>query len=57
MTANEYGVSFGGNKKSSKLDDSDHCTTLCLYHKQLIIHCKLVNFMLCELYLNEKIKN
>lgn len=28
VTANRYGVSFGGNDKVPELDDGDGCTTL-----------------------------
>lgn len=52
MTANEYGVSFWGEKNVLKFD-SGH--TVCEYTRNhYIMHLKRVDFMVCELQLNEK---
>lgn len=48
-----YGISLWGNEKVLKLIVvmvTQHCEYT---KKQLIVYFKLVNFMLCELYLNK----
>lgn len=48
-SANRYEVAFGGDGKILEFDSGDGCTTLW------IVYFKMVNFMLCEVYLTKKI--
>lgn len=54
MTSNEYGISFWSDKNNLQLGSVDVCKPCKSNKTHPIVHFKMVNFMVCELYFNLK---
>lgn len=53
MAANGYWVSFRGDEKVLELHSGGGYTTLSCIKTHRIVYFRMVNFMLCKLYLNK----
>lgn len=52
VTAYDYGVSFGSDENVLELDSVDVCKPGEYNKPHQTVHLKMVNFVVCELYLN-----